>query len=95
MNLGHKPLAIPFLKKTNGVTSWYSYWSAVNPTNPIDNMLIPNETVGLQSATGLEVDFNSSGFKVISNGDGLNLSSDDVIVGLAILEAPFKYSNAF
>lgn len=90
VNLGGRPLAIPFLKDVDKVNNWMSYDSARNPFNPVDNALYS----GLSNAESPDThipDFTSQGFKIASTA--MN-DSNHLHVGLAILEST-KYSNAY
>lgn len=60
----------------------------------VDNVLHPNaSTAETADSPYYKLTFQSSGFKV-SSGDA-TINRDVLIVGLAILRQPFKYSNAF
>lgn len=91
VNLGGKPLAVPFLKNSTDAVDWYNLDGVRDPFNPIAQHLIPNDSV--VEGTSQWSNFTSQGVKVIGSGNDYN-GSGDFFVGLAVLEST-KYSNAF
>jgi hypothetical protein len=93
VNLGGRPLAVPFLKNTtSGVTDWYHLDAVRDPFNPAAQYLQPSETT--VEGTSQWANFTSTGIKVIGSGVGYN-GSGNLFVGLAILQSATKYANAF
>lgn len=91
VNLGGRPLAIPFWKNADAVFDWGTQDGVRNPSNPVDRYLGANTSSA--ESTYMTATLTSSGFKVIDpevfgNGAG------DLVIGLAMLES-IKYSNAF
>lgn len=94
VDLGGRPLTIPFLKNTVNDCQWLNLDGVRSPANVVDNVLHPNaSTAETADSPYYKLTFQSSGFKV-SSGDS-TINRDVLIVGLAILRQPFKYSNAF
>ena len=60
--------------------------------NPVDRRVQANDTDTEESA-GVNIDFNSNGFKLRNSASSMNNSSGSYIY-LAFAEQPFKYSNA-
>lgn len=93
VNLGGRPLAVPFLKNTaNGSPTWYNLDAVRDPFNPAAQYLQPSETT--VEGTSQWANFTSTGIKVIGSGVGYNESAS-LFVGLAILQSATKYANAF
>ena len=93
VNLGGKPLGIPFMKNSNFDRDWINQDSARSPFNPVSRLLQPNRVDPDYNTPVFNLNFTSSGFKVANNSGGWNRSGD-LMVGLAILEST-KYSNAY
>ncbi|MGL1863655.1 MAG: hypothetical protein OCC46_14110 [Pseudodesulfovibrio sp.] len=91
VNLGGKPLSVPFLKNADAATDWLNFDSARSPSNPLNNDLFPNQSYAEGGAS--RYSFTSVGFKNILNS-ATNNGSGNLHVGLAILEST-KYSNAY
>jgi hypothetical protein len=92
VDLGGKPLSIPFLKSASTTTSWLNMDTARNQQNPIDVGLYPDLSNAESALTGTFTAL-STGLKV-STSSSLN-GNGSVIIGLAILQSDQKYSNAF
>ncbi len=92
VNLGGKPLCIPFTKNSSAVSFWLERSNAQSPFNPVNEYLKPNEP-DVEATSGADIQFTSQGFK-IGNISGSDNGSGNLIVGLAILEST-KYSNAY
>lgn len=94
VDLGGTPLAIPFWKSTAGSHHWLNVDTLREPTNPLNELLYPSSAVAEAPIAGVQMHATSNGFKVTGthaseNGNGY------LVVGLAILKQPFKYSNAY
>ena len=90
VNLGGKPLMIPFLKDADVPRNWNNFYSVTgrNPTY----YLAPNDAVRETSTLDV-IRFTSSGIKC-SGADGRWNNNGVQMIGLAMLEST-KYSNAF
>lgn len=94
VNLGGKPLAIPFWKNSNDANyNWQNLDARRNPFNRGDKRLQPNTSAAELDGEAFQVDFTSQGFKCRGGGADVNVNGN-LYVGLAILEST-KYSNAF
>jgi len=93
LNLGAKPLAIPFGKNTAASLSWFNYDAVRDPSNPLDGMLYP-DLPNAEYSPYEALRFTGNGCKVITDGGQFN-GSGHLIIGLAILEAATNYTNAF
>ena len=60
--------------------------------NPVDRRVQANDTDTEESA-GVNIDFNSNGFKLRNSASSMNNSSGSYVY-LAFADQPFKYSNA-
>lgn len=93
--LGGRPLAIPFIKNSEIAINWMNVDGVRSPFSPIAKILYPNlASPETDNGTVGNFAFTGNGFKVILNSSAVN-ETDDLIIGLAIVEAPQKYSNAF
>lgn len=94
VNLGGRPLAVPFWKDstTSGI-NWLEHSAMQSPHNPSNEYLYPN-LAAVEGSSGNDVLFTSQGMKV-ANNDGNWNTSGATYVGLAILESAAKYANAF
>lgn len=90
--LDGRPLAIPFFKRTDVVTNWRNYDAVRDNINPVAPCLFPNATNVEGGADHFA--FFSNGFKLVTDAAGLN-ALGSFYIGLAILQQPYKYSNAF
>ncbi|MEF2230876.1 MAG: hypothetical protein V3571_08105 [Pseudodesulfovibrio sp.] len=92
VHLGGKPLCLPFVRSTADGLYWNFCSGAQTPMNPIDRFLYPD--LANAEATRDCWRFAASGFKVVD--DNVHRNGGGVLhVGLAILESPNKYTNAF
>lgn len=94
VNLGGRPLSIPFLKNANATAGWVNQDTARNPHNPVDAYLLTDSDAAEATTVDDGVYATSQGFKVVNGNDTGWNGSGNIIVGLAILEST-KYSNAF
>ena len=93
VNLGGRPLSIPFIKDTSDAFAWGNFDAAREPFNPVGDYLVPNAAAA--ETTGFDVfNFTSTGFKYIYPGGAWG-TNNHLIVGLAILESTNKYANAY
>lgn len=90
VNLGGKPLALPFWKNANVAVAWYDVDAVRNPTNKISQELYPSSPAAETASN--TCNFSSNGFKVAHVTTGVN-GSGNLHVGLAILESTDKHSN--
>ena len=95
VNLGGRPLSIPFLKNTDyGPTSWLNKDAVRDPLNPGEDVLFPDGANAETSDAVYGVNHTSQGFKVTGTGRVIN-GTAELYVGLAIMQSAAKYSNAF
>lgn len=96
VDLGGKPLVIPFLKDSGSASAYWGFKAAAtNPSNPVYNWLYPNINASEHTGTGAPLMFTSTGFKVATDNAPANGASGNRIVGLAVIEAATKYTNAY
>ena len=89
---GFRP-ALIFVKKTTGAAFWNVFYSPPKEFNSSANAYIVwNESDS--EASGVPFDFFSNGFKIRSNGNGVNHNGNTFVFG-AWADVPFKYNNAF
>ncbi|QDP55625.1 MAG: putative concanavalin A-like lectin/glucanases superfamily protein [Prokaryotic dsDNA virus sp.] len=74
INVGFKPSFLIVKNADTSATNWFLFDSRRDPSNPLDSYLIPN-TNALE-ANFNSVNFNSTGFELLSNLAYLNQSSD-------------------
>lgn len=92
VNLGGKPLSIPFLKNTKLGTQWVNQDAVRSPCNPVNLYLQPNLS-DAEASIANALNTTSQGFKVVNSGNNWN-TSGDIHIGLAILEST-QHSNAY
>ncbi len=94
VNLGGKPLSIPFWKDADAVRQWYNIDTVRNPFNPTKWKSLDPGASSAESeyATNTQI-VTAQGLKVATSNGDWN-TSGELYVGLAILEST-KYSNAF
>ena len=91
--LGFRPAFIMY-KNAQGTNSWRIYDTVRNPINGVAlNALYPDLNNSESTADGVSIDIDSNGFKIRVNSAFIN-TNNDVFVGIAFAEQPFKYSNA-
>lgn len=76
-----------------GSEYWYLLDSQRNTSNPATNVLVPNISGAEAAYDSTTIDFLSNGFKIKSNGVGVNASGTTYIFA-AFAEQPFKYARA-
>jgi len=92
VNLGGRPLSIPFFKDADSTGGWVNHDAVRNPVNTVKNALYPHQSAS-EVPTYDFVNFTAQGFKIVNSVAGYN-TNGNLHVGLAILESK-KYSNAF
>ena len=90
VDVGGRPLAVPFLKNTADTQMWVNLDAARDPVNPATRLLHPNGS-DAEDASG-QVAAYSSGMKIATGAGNLN-GAGKLFVGLAVLRQPFKYSQ--
>ena len=92
VNLGGKPLAIPFLKQSDGTNDWRNMDAVRDPFNTGSAILEPNTSDAEISSARWNC--ASQGISFVTTSGDLN-ANGSLYVGLAILESAGKYANAF
>lgn len=92
VHLGGKPLSIPFWKNSSAAIDWLNIDAVRSPANKVSQCLFPNLS-NAENTSGV-VSFHSGGFKPALATTTVN-ASGHLYVGLAIVEAAQKYTNAF
>ena len=85
---GFKP-ALVILKASGGSSDWIVHNTTVSDSNPCENYLSPNNSLG--ETTGFDIDILSNGFKVRSNNGPPGTTSD--VIFCAWAENPFGGEN--
>ena len=91
IHTGFKP-AFVLIKSTNRAQEWIIIDNKRDTHNPHTTSLSPDTAGG--DGSGNDIDFTASGFKIRTNGGGVNYLSGDTMIYAAFAEDPFKYSEA-
>lgn len=92
VHLGGRPLSIPFWKNASAAVDWLNIDGVRSPANKVSRCLFPNLS-NPENTSGV-ASFHSGGFKPALTTTTVN-ASGHLYVGLAIIEAAQKYTNAF
>ena len=87
--LGFKPRFL-LLKDIDAAEDWCLYDSEREPVNPNDARLEPNTSDAEVSASSIEIDFLSNGFKIKGAGSTIN----GHVIYAAFASNPFKFARA-
>jgi hypothetical protein len=88
---GFKP-ALVTIKRTAGAADWVIHDSSRTPTNPSDTVLRPNTSDIDLTASTLNVDFLSNGFKIRNTNASYNNAETYIFAAWA--ESPFQTANS-
>ena len=90
---GFRP-AFLLVKNISGSFNWFIADSERSTSNPIDELLYPNDSsTETTSGSSDNITFNSNGFKIEATGNTVNQSGSTFIY-YAVAETPFKYALA-
>jgi hypothetical protein len=89
---GFRPKYV-LVKNTTNAVEWEVYDSTRNPSNAVNLGLIPNQSDAEGTYSPPRFDFLSNGFKLRTNGGGVN-GSGNIIIYAAFAEFPFKNALA-
>ena len=82
------------IAKNTATENYWRMWDhKVNPINPVEPGLYPNDSNAQETAVNWRVDWLSNGFKVRNDDGEMNGDGQDIIYW-AWAETPFKYANA-
>jgi len=87
---GFRPACVLLKNTTSSGMSWTIRGNGLNPFNPADGQIVPNENAA--EDTGKTIDILSNGFKARTTDGGVNQSGDTLVYG-AWAEAPFVNSS--
>lgn len=87
---GFKPAWVMIKRYDTSGYHWMIYDNERNTYNPIDKKLYANDSTNTVTASDLDIDFLSNGFKV--RGNSLGLNSTGSFIYAAFAEMPFRYS---
>ena len=90
--LGFRPAFVLIKRLTNGGQNWILIDSSINPSNPADTYLIPNDDSIETTSSTRAIDLLANGFKVRGNSSETNGGSDYMYAAFA--EHPFGGENA-
>jgi len=89
---GFRPAWV-IIKRTDSTGGWSILDDVrTSNTNPVDRRVQANDSDAEESA-GVDIDFNSNGFKLRNSASSMNNSSGSYLY-LAFGDQPFKYANA-
>ena len=80
------------IKRTDGAADWVIHDSSRTSTNPSDTVLRPNTSDVDLTASSLNIDFLSNGFKIRNTNGSYN--NAETYIFAAFAQSPFSYSNA-
>jgi hypothetical protein len=89
---GFRPAFVIIKRYNASGYNWMIYDSSRNTYNPVNEKLYANSPTNTITASDLDIDFLSNGFKV--RGNSLGLNSTGSFIYMAFAEQPFKYANA-
>jgi hypothetical protein len=89
---GFRPAFVIIKRYNASGYNWMMYDSSRNTYNPVNEKLYTNTFTTTVTASDLDIDFLSNGFKVRGNSLGLNSTGSFIFIAFA--EQPFIYSNA-
>ena len=81
------------LKNASASENWYVWDNARETFNIMNERQNPNLAIADQTSSGRGLDFLSNGFKIRGSDSSVN-GSGNTIIYLAIMQQPFKFSNA-
>ena len=87
---GFRPACVLIKNATGSSMSWTLRGSGLNPFNPADGHVVPNENAA--EASSKDIDILSNGFKARSTDGGVNGSGNTIVYG-AWAESPFVNSS--
>jgi hypothetical protein len=88
---GFKPRFVMWKNASAGPSNWMMMDTARNTYNVTNTQLNPNNSDAESSASAIDCDYLSNGFKIKGNSNNFN-GSGDTIIYAAFAESPFKYS---
>jgi hypothetical protein len=90
---GFKPRFVMWKNATGGASSWMMMDTARNTYNVTNTQFNPNNSDAEVSASAIDCDYLSNGFKIKGTSNNFN-GSGNTIIFAAFAESPFKYANA-
>jgi hypothetical protein len=80
------------IKRTAGAADWVIHDSSRTSTNPSDTILRPNTSDIDLTASSLNIDFLSNGFKIRNTNGSYNNSETYIFAAFA--QSPFQTANS-
>jgi hypothetical protein len=88
---GFKPRFVMWKNASAGPSNWMMMDTARNTYNVTNTQLNPNNSDAESSASAIDCDYLSNGFKIKGNSNNFN-GSGNTIIYAAFAETPFRYS---